>query len=109
MTKAGCPSIIPYWLLISNPQHIPLVTVILGVPVFQCNKKHFSRFIPNMLTRLWIGLFISMVNETLQSMFIILIKDQDFKCPEIQNKGFHEGLGIKCLNAVLNIIKKQFL
>ena len=35
MKRAGCPSVIPYWLLISNPQHIPLVTVILGVPVFQ--------------------------------------------------------------------------
>ena len=107
MNRAGCPSIIPYWLLICNPQHIPLVTVILGVPVFQCIKKYFSRFIPNMLTRLWIGLFISMVNETLQSIFIIMIKDQDFKCPEIQNKGFHEGLSIKCFFAVSNIIKNN--
>ena len=78
MNVAGCPSIIPYLSLISNPQHIPLVTVILGIPVFQCIKKHFSRFIPNMLTRLLIGLFISMVNETLQSILIIMIKDQDF-------------------------------
>ena len=61
MNRAGCPSIVPYWLLINNPQHIPLVTVILGVPVFQCIKKYFAQFIPNMLTRLWIGLFISMV------------------------------------------------
>ena len=107
MSKAGCPSIIPYWLLISNPQHIPLVTVILGIPVFQCIKKHFSQFIPNMLTRLGIGLFISMVNETLQSIFIILIKDQDFKCPEIHTEGFIETLGIKCLNAVSNIMKNS--
>ena len=46
MKRAGCPSVIPYWLLINNPQHIPLVTVILGIPVFQCIKKHFSQFIP---------------------------------------------------------------
>ena len=95
MTKAVCPSIIPYWLLISNPQHIPIITVILGVPMFQCIKKHFSRFIPNMLTRLWIGLFISIVNETLQTIFIILIKDHDFKCPEIHTEGFIETLNIK--------------
>ena len=107
MTKAGCPSIVPYWLLISNPHHIPLVTVILGVPMFQCIKKHFSQFIPNMLTRLWIGLFISMVNETLQSIFIILIKDQKFKCPEIHTDGFHETLSIKCFYAVSNIIKNS--
>ena len=107
MTKVGCPSIIPYWLLIANPQHIPLITVILGIPMFQFIKKHFSRFIPNMLTRLWIGLFISMVNETLQSIFIILIKDHDFKCPEIQNEGFNERLNIKCLNAVSNIMKNN--
>ena len=105
MNRAGCPSIIPYWLLINNPQHIPLVTVILGVPVFQYIKKKFSRFIPNMLTRLWIGLFISMVNETLQSIFIIMIKDQDFKCPEIHNDGFIETLNNKCFFAVSNIIK----
>ena len=107
MTKAGCPSIISYWLLIRNPQHIPLVTVILGVPVFQYIKKHFSRFIPNMLTRLWIGLFISMVNETLQLIFIIMIKDQDFNCPEIHTVGFHERLSIKCFYAVSNIIKNN--
>ena len=107
MTKAGCPSIIPYWLLISNPQHIPLVTVILGVPVFQYIKKYFSRFIPNMLTRLWIGLFISMVNETLQSIFIILIKDLEFKCPEIHTEGFPERLNIKCFLAVSNIMKNN--
>ena len=107
MNKAGCPSIIPYWLLISNPQHIPLVTVILGVPVFQCIKKHFARFIPNMLTRLWIGLFISMVNETLQLIFIIMIKDQDFKCPEIYNEGFIETLSGKCFSAVFNITKNS--
>ena len=107
MNIAGCPSIISYWLLISNPQHIPLVTVILGVPVFQCIKKHFSRFIPNMLTRLGIGLFISMVNETLQSIFIIMIKDHDFECPEIQNEGFNERLSIKCFYAVSNIIKNS--
>ena len=107
MKRAGCPSIIPYLLLINNPRHIPLVTVILGIPVFQCIKKHFSRCIPNMLTRLWIGLFISMVNETLQSIFIILIKDQDFICPEIQNEGFHERLNIKCFFAVLNIMKNS--
>ena len=107
MTKAGCPSIIPYWLLMSNPQHIPLITVILGIPVFQCIKKHISRFIPNMLTRLWIGLFISMVNETLQSIFIIMIEDEDFKCPEIQNEGFHERLSIKCFFAVSNVMKNS--
>ena len=82
MNKSGCPSIIPFFVLISNPQHIPLVTVILGVPIFQCIKRHFARFIPNMLTRLWIGLFISMVNETTQVLFNFLMKDQEFKCPE---------------------------
>ena len=107
MNRAGCPSIIPYWLLISNPQHIPLVTVILGIPVFQCIKKHFSRFIPNMLTRLWIGLFISMVNETLQSTFIIMIKDQDFKCPEIHNEGLKETLSTACFYAVSYVMKNN--
>ena len=107
LNRAGCPSIIPYWLLISNSQHIPLVTVILGIPMFQCIKRHFSRFIPNMLTRLWIGLLISMVNETLQSIFIIVIKDQNFYCPEIQNEGFNEGLSIRCFYAVSNIIKNS--
>ena len=107
MKRAGCPSIIPYWLLISNSQHIPLITVILGIPVFQCIKKHFSQFIPNMLTRLWIGLFISMVNETLQSIFAILIKDEDFKCPEIHTESFKETLSIKCFYAVSNIMKNS--
>ena len=105
MNRAGCPSIIPYWLLISNPQHIPLITVILGIPVFQCIKKHFAQFISNMLTRLWIGLFISMVNESLLSIFRIMIKDQDFNYPDIQN----ERLSIKCFCALYKYYEKQFL
>ena len=55
--------------------------------MFQSIKKHFSQF---MLTRLWIGLFISMVNETLQLIFIIIIKDNDFKSPEIHNQGLRK-------------------
>ena len=49
-----------------------------------------------------------MVNETLQSIFIIMIKDQNFNCPEIQNEGFNEGLSIRCFYAVSNIIKNSF-
>ena len=48
-----------------------------------------------------------MVNETFKSIFIILIKDQNFKCPEIQNKCFIETLIIKCFYAVSNIMKNS--
>ena len=101
MNKSGCPSVIPFFVLTGNPQHIPLVIVILGVPIFQCIKRHFSRFIPNMLTRLWIGLFISMVNETIQVLFNFLMKDQEFKCPEI---GYLATLDDRCFLANFNYI-----
>ena len=47
------------------------------------------------------------VNESLQSIFIILMKDQDFKCLEIHTEGFIETSSIKCLNAVSNIMKNS--
>ena len=62
-----------------------------------------------MLTRLWSGLFISMVNETLQSIFIIMIKDHDFECPEIQNEGLQETVGIECFLYSVKYYKKQLL
>ena len=104
MNKSGCPSIMPFFVLISNPQHIPLVTVILGVPIFQCIKRHFARFIPNMLTRLWIGLFISMMNEAIQVLFNFLMKDQDFKCPEIHSNRVISTLSRRCLHSIINFI-----
>ena len=43
-----------------------------------------------MLTRQWIGLFISMVNETIQDLLKFFMKDQELvKCPdhEIRSNG----------------------
>ena len=104
MNKSGCPSVIPFFVLISNPQHIPLVIVILGVPIFQYIKRHFARFIPNMLTRLWIGLFISLVNETTQVLLNFFMKDQEFKCPEIHSNGDVITLSKRCFHSIFNFI-----
>ena len=54
-----------------------------------------------MLTKLWIGLFISMVNETTQVLFNFFMKNRDFKCPEILSNGDVTTLSIRCFLANL--------
>ena len=84
MNKSGCPSAIPFTTLMITPQNIPLLVVVIGVPVFQCLKKHFPWCI-KMLIRLWIGLFISLFTEALQILLSLFVKNENFNCPEMHD------------------------
>ncbi len=69
----GC-TIVPLITVYANPQHIPTVVVLVIIPIYHLTRKRFYRFIPNMLSRIWIGLYIALIAESLQaivSMFLI--------------------------------------
>ena len=61
MNTFGCPSIMPFLLIVANPKHVPTVVVLAGVPIIQCVRRCSSCikfYFPSMLKRLWIGLFM---------------------------------------------------
>ena len=89
MSASGCTTAVPLLLLLINPQHITLLVVSFGIPLFQTLKKYFIKYTPNMLTRLWVGLFLCLLNEAVQTIymysFTIHVSQKEFKC--------HEALG----------------
>ena len=110
LNASGCTAIVPLTMIIANPQHIPFLLVSVGVPLFQLLKRHFARYIPNMLTRLWIGLFLSLLNETVQSIYGFVKLQREFKCPEIDNNNdgnFLPSLLAKCLAANAKFIQND--
>ena len=69
-------------MITTNPLHIPFLFVSIGVPIFELYKKKFVQYLPDMLTRLRIGLFLSLVNEAVQVVCALLMPQRDFNCPQ---------------------------
>ena len=77
LNTMGCPSLVPFITIIMNPQHIPLLIVTFGIPLYQFTKKYTDRYSPiSLLTRMKIGLFICLLNEALLCGYALLIPQQ---------------------------------
>ena len=93
MNKAGCPSSFwPFAIILNNPQHIPLLIAIIAIPLFQIVKKLFSQYIPNLLSRLWFGLFSALVAQMLQFVCSMFVTNGSIIC-----NGHTGSLMSKCL------------
>ena len=68
----GCPSNEQLLLITGNPQHIQLLVVLIGVPLLEIFKKYFPRIMPTMLTRIWIGLFASLLAQVAVTAYNLL-------------------------------------
>ena len=108
MNTVGCPTLVPLMMIIANPEHIPIVIIVIGVPLFQCIQKYFPRFMPNMLNRLWLGLVLSLITEATQVLYTLLLVPKDFDCSNHAGL-FTEGNQIlkKCLLANTKVIMNK--
>ena len=99
MNTAGCPTLAPLLGFLVNPQHISFLIVLIGVPIFKTKKLSSCRRF-NLLSRIWIGLFICLVNEALQCAYSILLPEEEFDCPQVElfNKSIVPPV-LKCLSA----------
>ena len=106
INTVGCPTLVPMIMIIANPEHIPTVIIVIGVPLFQYIQKYFPRFMPNMLIRLWIGLVLSLITEATQVLYTLLLVPNDFDCSNYAGGLFTEGNQIlkKCLVANTKVI-----
>ena len=83
MNTVGCPTLVPFIGMVLNPEHIITLVVVFCIPIYHFMKKYLLHNSPSLLTRLWIGLFLCLVNESIQCIYSNFLKQRQFLCPKI--------------------------
>ena len=104
MKTMGCPTIEPFSLFIMNPQHIPSLIVLFGVPCYHLlkNKYRYLHF-TSLLSKMWIGLLLCLVNEVLQCFYTALMEEKEFDCPIMYLNNITIPYLLKCSAANVKI------
>ena len=65
MDNLGCPTLWSMLLLVMNPEHLTLLVILIGIPVYQllARTSYFDRYIPTLLNRIIIGLIFFLMAE----------------------------------------------
>ena len=73
MNNLGCPTIWTMLLLVLNPEHVTLLVILIGIPLYQfIIKKRFAKYTPNLLKRVHVGLFICLIREGIYPVISLL-------------------------------------
>ena len=78
LQRTSCPSLPVLLLIVLNPLHISTLVVVVGIPLYRLIINKCSRYIKKvrMLTKMWIGLYLSLVQVVL---YIIVVITHDSK------------------------------
>ena len=78
LQRTSCPSLPVLLLVVHNPLHISTLVVVVGIPLYRLIINKCSRYIKKvrMLTKMWIGLYLSLVQVVL---YIIVVINHDSK------------------------------
>ena len=78
LLRTSCPSLPVLLLIVHNPLHISTLVVVVGIPLYRLIINKCSRYIKKvqMLTKMWIGLYLSLVQVVL---YIIVVINHDSK------------------------------
>ena len=78
LQRTSCPSVPVLLLIVLNPLHISTLVVVVGIPLYRLIINKCSRYIKKvrMLTKMWIGLYLSLVQVVL---YIIVVINHDSK------------------------------
>ena len=76
LLRTSCPSLPVLLLIVLNPLHISTLVVVVGIPLYRLIINKCSRYIKKvrMLTKMWIGLYLSLVQVVL---YIIVVINHD--------------------------------
>ena len=73
MNNLGYPTIWTMLLLVLNPEHVTLLVILIGIPLYQfIIKKRFAKYTPNLLKRVHVGLFICLIREGIYPIISLL-------------------------------------
>ena len=78
LQRTSCPSLPVLLLIVHNPLHISTLVVVVGILLYRLIINKCSRYIKKvrMLTKMWIGLYLSLVQVVL---YIIVVINHDSK------------------------------
>ena len=78
LQRTSCPSLPVLLLIVFNPLHISNLVVVVCIPLYRLIINKCSRYIKKirMLTKMWIGLYLSLVQVVL---YIIVVINHDSK------------------------------
>ena len=76
LQRTSCPSLPVLLLIVINPQHLPALVTVVGIPLYQLV---IIKIIPKfktirMLTKMWVGLYLSLLQVVL---YIIVVVNHD--------------------------------
>ena len=78
MHQVGCPKSTQFFIMFLSPNHIQLLIIIIGVPLYQfLKKKCFIKYVPNLLTRIGIGLILCLIKQLDYPILTYLINTKD--------------------------------
>ena len=78
MYNLGCPTLWTMGLLVMNPEHVTLLVIVIGIPLYQlCVKRYFGKYTPNLLKRVRIGLFLCLIQEAIYPVINLLMSSKD--------------------------------
>ena len=101
LQKTSCPSLPVLLIFIYNPLHISTLVVVVGIPLYRLIINKCSRYIRKvrMLTKMWIGLYLSLVQVVLY-IIVVINHDSNDKQPANQT----ESPGDVCFKNRVGII-----
>ena len=78
LQRTSCPSLPVLLLIARNPLHMSTLVVVVGIPLYRLIINKFSRYIKKvqMLTKMWMGLYLSLVQVV---FYIIVVINHDSK------------------------------
>ena len=78
LQRTSCPSLPVLLLIVRNPLHMSTLVVVVGIPLYRLIINKCSRYIKKvrMLTKIWMGLYLSLVQVVL---YIIVVINHDSK------------------------------
>ena len=111
LQRTSCPSLPVLLLIVLNPLHMSTLVVVVGIPLYRLIINKCSRYIKKvrMLTKMWMGLYLSLVQVV---FYIIVVINHDSKywlqhssvhCVLKALPHFHYSTGEVCLKIRLGI------
>ena len=78
LQRTSCPSLPVLLVIVFNPLHMSTLVVVVGIPLYRLIINKCSRYIKKvrMLTKMWMGLYLSLVQVVL---YIIVVINHDSK------------------------------
>ena len=78
LQRTSCPSLPVLLLIVLNPLHMSTLVVVVGIPLYRLIINKYGRYIRKvrMLTKMWMGLYLSLVQVV---FYIIVVINHDSK------------------------------